>query len=265
MRRRRLAGVGYRRELAGWIASRPPEIGCLEITAEHFFEGGNDRLRALRRDYPLFVHGLGLSLGTPGPIDRATLDAYARVVEAADPMYVTEHVAFTRTRDVDLGHLNPVARTPENLRILADHAREVMDRCGKPLLLENIASHLALPGAMAEPEFLNRLCDAAGCGLLVDVTNLYVNSRNHRFDPVAWLEAVEPKNIVQLHVVGYTRRDGRWHDAHAEPIQDELFDLTRLVLDRAAVQGVIVERDENIPAPEAFAAELRELEAVHAG
>lgn len=263
--RRRLTGVGYRKELARWIASRPPEIGCLEITAEHFFDGGLDSLRALRRDYPLFVHGLGLSLGTPGPLDRATLDAYVRVVEAADPLYVTEHVAFTRTRDVDLGHLNPVARTPENLRILADHAREVMDRCGKPMLLENIASHLSLKGGLPEPEFLNRLCDAAGCGLLVDVTNLYVNSRNHRSDPTGWLEAIESKNIGQLHVVGYTRRDGRWHDSHAEATQAELVDLARVILDKAPVQGVIVERDANFPAPEELASELRELEAVHAG
>jgi len=261
---RRLVGVGYRRELARWIAARPAEIGCLEITAEHFFDRDLDAVRALRRDYPLFVHGLGLSLGTPGPIDRATLDAYARVVEAADPLYITEHAAFTRTRDVDLGHLNPVAPTLESVRLLADHAREVMDRCGRPMLLENIASHLRLRGALPEPEFLNRLCDAAGCGLLLDVANLYVNSRNHRFDPAAWIDAIEPRNVAQLHVVGYSERGGRWHDAHAEPIQAELFDLTRRILERSPVRGVIVERDENIPAPEELAAELSALEAVHA-
>ena len=262
--RRRLIGVGWRRELARWIAARPAEIGCLEITAEHFFDGDRELLRSLRKDYPLFVHGLGLSLGTPGPLDAATLDAYARVVLDANPLYVTEHVAFTRTRDVDLVHVNPVAPTRANLRIVADHAREIMDRCGKPMLLENIASHLALKGGMPEPEFLNGICDAAGCGLLVDVCNLYVNSRNHGFDPVAWLDAVDPRHVKQIHVVGYTQRGGRWHDAHAEPIQDELYDLARVVLDRAPVEGVIVERDENIPDPAELAAELRGLEAVHA-
>jgi uncharacterized protein (UPF0276 family) len=262
---RRLVGVGLRRELARWIAARPAEIGCLEITAEHFFDRDLEPLRALRRDYPLFVHGLGLSLGTPGPLDPATLDAYARVSAAADPLYVTEHVAFTRTRELDLGHLNPVAPTPENVRIVADHAREVMDRCGKPMLLENIASHLLLKGTLPETEFLNRLCDAAGCGLLLDVANLYVNSRNHGYDPLAWLEGLETKNVAQLHVVGYTRREGRWHDAHAEPIQRELYDLAREVLARSPVVGVIVERDENIPEAGELAAELRELEAIHAG
>jgi uncharacterized protein (UPF0276 family) len=263
--RRQLVGIGYRRELARWIASRPAEIACLEITAEHFFDRDLGELRGLGRDYPLFVHGLGLSLGTPGPLDRATLDAYARVVAASDPLYCTEHVAFTRTPDVDLGHLNPVAPTLENIRIVADHAREVMDRCGKPMLLENIASHLLLKGTMPETEFLNRLCDAAGCGLLLDVANLYVNSRNHGYDALAWLDGLETKNVAQLHVVGYTRRDGRWHDAHAEPIQRELYDLAGELMRRAPLRGVIVERDANIPEPGELAAELRELEAVHAG
>lgn len=260
--RQQLVGVGYRRELARWIAARPAEIGCVEITAEHFFDRDLEPVRALSRDYPLFVHGLGLSLGTPGPLDRATFEAFARVAAAADPLYVTEHVAFTRTRDVDLGHLNPVAPTPENVRVVADHAREVMDRCGRPMLLENIASPLALKGTLPEPEFLNRICDSAGCGLLLDVTNLFVNSRNRRDDPMEWLGAIEYRNVRQLHVVGYTQREGRWHDMHAEPIQKDLFDLIREVLNRTSPAGVIVERDENIPAPRELSAEL---EALHAG
>lgn len=255
------AGIGWRRPLADWIASRPPEIGCLEITAEHFFDGGLELLRDLRRDYPLFVHGLGLSLGTPGPLDPGTLSRFARVAEAADPLFVTEHAAFTRTPEVDLGHLNPVAPTRANVAVLADHAKEVMDRCGKPLLLENIASALALRGEMPEPEFLNRVCAAAGCGLLLDVTNLYVNSRNHRFDPVAWLDALDLPRVGQFHLAGYTRRGGRWHDAHAEAVQPELVDLARHVLGRTRARGVILERDENIPAPADLAGELEAIRA----
>ncbi|HLY11458.1 MAG TPA: DUF692 domain-containing protein [Planctomycetota bacterium] len=262
---RKLVGIGYRRELAGWIASRPAEIGCLEITAEHFFDADAGRLRALRRDFPLYVHGLGLSLGTPGPLDAGALDAYARVVEAADPLHISEHLAFTRTRDVDLGHLNPVSCTRANLALLVDHARQVMDRCGKPLLLENIATALRLKGEMDEPDFLNLLCDRAGCGLLLDVTNLWINSRTFGFDPVQWLGRIETRHLVQLHIVGYTRCGDRWIDAHAEPIQRDLYDLAGEALARAPIRSVILERDENIPDPRDLAAELGELEAIHAG
>ncbi len=262
---RKLVGIGYRRELARWIASGPPEIGCLEITAEHFFDGDLALLRSLRKQHPLYVHGLGLSLGTPGPLDRETLEAYARVVEAADPVRITEHLAFTRTRDVDLGHLNPVAPTRANLQVFVDHAREVMDRCGKPLLLENIATALRLKGELDEPEFLNRLCDRAGCGLLLDVTNLFVNSRTFGFDPAEWIARLEPRHVAQLHIVGYSRCGDRWIDAHAAPIQRDLYDLAAEAMARCPIESVIIERDENIPAPAELAAELRELEAVHAG
>ncbi len=258
---RRLVGLGWRRPLAGWIAGKPESIGCLEITAEHFFEGGLERLRALRRDYPLSVHGLGLSLGTPGPLDPDALARFARVVGAADPAWVSEHVAFTRAGGVDLGHLNPVAPTRANLRLLADHAREISDRCGKPVLLENIATHLPLPGEMPEPEFLNRLCDAAGAGLLLDLTNLFVNSRNHRFDPARWLSDIEGRRVVQLHVVGYSRREDGWHDLHAEAIQPDLRGLLREALSRTSPWAVILERDENLPAPAELARELEALRA----
>src|SRR5438105_8465689 len=93
-RMRHLIGVGYRRELARWIAARPAEIGCVEITAEHFFGRDLGPVRELARDYPLFLHGLGLSLGTPGPLDPSTLDDYARAAAAADPPHVTQPIAF---------------------------------------------------------------------------------------------------------------------------------------------------------------------------
>jgi uncharacterized protein (UPF0276 family) len=255
-----LVGLGHRRALHRWLVTRPPEVACLELTAEHFFDAPRAAVAALRRAYPLVVHGLGLSLGTPGPLDEPALAAFARVVAAADPLWISEHAAFTRTAHVDLGHLNPVVPSERALAVLADHAKEVMDRCQKPLLLENIATHLRPRGALSEPEFLNRLCARAGCGLLLDVTNLYVNARNFRFDPLDWLAALDLGPVRQLHVVGCTLLDGRWHDLHAEPIQDEIRSLADAVLARTEVEVVILERDESFPPPAELAAELRSLE-----
>ena len=257
-----MIGVGYRRELAHWIDTGPSEVGCLEIVAEHFFDGGEDRLRALSGRFPIFVHGLGLSLGTPGPLDRETLDQFARVAKIADARWVSDHIAFTRTVDVDLGHLNPVRADNETIAVIADHAREVAEACERPLLLENIATDLRLSGTMPETEFLNRLCEAADCGLLLDVTNLYINARNHGFDARQWLREIEPGRIVQLHVVGYSRSNGRWRDLHAEPIQDDLWQLIDEVMDYAQVQSVILERDWNFPEPSEVAGELGRLEAM---
>ncbi len=257
-----MTGLGYRRELAAWIAAQPRGVECLEITAEHFYPGAGappGQLARLAGQYHLFVHGLGLSLGTPGPLDGHQLDQFARVVQAANPDWISEHVAFTRTAEGDLGHLNPVPPTREMLQIVADHAREVAERCGKPILLENITSHVRLPGELAETDFLNELCARADCGLLLDVTNLFINSRNHGFDPLAWVWELEPRRITQLHIVGYSRAGHRYTDGHAEPIQEELIALAQAIVSRAPVKAIILERDEDFPEPRELEVEIAKL------
>lgn len=257
-----IVGLGYRKELAPWIDSRPSGLQCLEITAEHFYRGGEDRLRRLSKQFRLFVHGLGLSLGTPGPLDQERLENFARVATAANAEWVSEHVAFTRTAEADLGHLNPVPPSREMVEIFAAHAKEMAAYCQKPLLLENITSHLRLPGELSEPAFLNEVCSRAGCGLLLDVTNLFINSRNHGFDPLEWLAEIDARHIQQLHIVGYSRRNGRYTDDHSAPVQKELLDLAREVVARAPVRAIILERDSEFPAPDAMAGEVAKLAGI---
>lgn len=113
-------GIGFRREMAGWIESGEHGVDCLEITAEHFIGDTERHIAQLAQRLPLYVHGLGLSLGTPGPLDARRVEAFARVVELANPRWVSEHVAFTRTAEVDLGHLNPVPLTRDAIKTSAD-------------------------------------------------------------------------------------------------------------------------------------------------
>lgn len=260
-----MIGVGYRRELAGWIDSGPTGVRCLEITAEHFFAGPQARLVELRQRYRLFVHGLGLSLGTPGPLDAGRLRRFAQVADACDAVWVSEHVAFTRAGDTDLGHLNPLRPTRAIAAVVADHAREVADRCGRPILLENITSHLQIPGELPETDFLNLICARADCGLLLDVTNLHINSRNHGFDPMKWLDAIDVSRIRQLHIVGYSEKAGRLADDHAQPVQPELVQLAAEVMARAPVEAVILERDMDFPEHGGLAGEISKLSTLYAG
>jgi uncharacterized protein (UPF0276 family) len=250
-------GVGYRRALHDWIVARPVE--CLEITAEHFYGRNEILLAELSRRFCLFVHGLGLSLGTPGELENERLNRFARVVEIARPEWISEHIAFTRTAEVDLGHLNPVQPTRATARTIAAHARQVAERCGRPIILENITSHLRIAGELSETDFLNAICEQADCGLLLDVTNLFINSRNHGFDPLGWLKEISPARIKQLHIVGYTVENGRYSDGHAQPIQDELVELARAVVDCAPVQAIILERDADLPGAAAMDLELAKL------
>jgi uncharacterized protein (UPF0276 family) len=244
------------------LARRPAGVGNLEITAEHFFSGGESLLRELAKDYDLFVHGLGLSLGTPGPLCESTLEQFARVAEIAEAKWVSEHVAFSRTADVDLGHLNPLPRTEESLSNMIEHTIEVSQRCQRPMVLENITASLDVGGTMEETEFLNRLCDSANCGLLMDVTNLFINSKNHGYDPAAWVRRIDASRITQLHVVGYSEHAGVYHDHHSNRIQDDLMELIEFVLEYADVQAVTLERDERLEAVDEIEAELDRLNGV---
>lgn len=252
-------GIGYRAPIAGWIESQPPEIECLEITAEHFYKRGVLKLQALAKHFPIMVHGLGLSLGTPGPLDPDQLDWFSYVVETADPLWVSEHVSFRRTSEFDLGHFSPVCPNQENLDLLVDHVCALRDHINKPVILENITTQIQVKGTLAETEFLNRICEQASCGILLDVTNLFVNSRNHNFDPIAWMRDLDPQYITQLHVVGYTYHDGRWHDQHFKAIQQDLWELINRAIAYAPLKAITLERDDNFPPVNELASELRNL------
>lgn len=254
--RRGLIGLGHRPGLARWLSSGVSEVQCLELTAEHFFDATDDTISAVGARYPCSVHGLGLSLGTPGPLDADIVARYARVARLANACWATEHVAFTRADGIDLGHLNPIAPTRDNVALLTDHATTLHETTGLPVCLENITSALALEGDMREVEFLNALCDTPSIGLLLDVTNLWVNARNHGFDAFAWLCELRPGAVKQAHIVGYGEQHGRLVDDHRAPIQPELLDLLAAAADAQPIEAVILERDLDIPGPAELVSEL---------
>ena len=257
-----LVGLGWRKPIASWIASFPEEIQCLEITAEHFFDRDERVLSDLRQRVPLFVHGLGLSLGTPGPIDPDTLCQFKRVARMANAKWVSEHVAFTRTGDVDLGHLNPILPTRATLRVLVDHVKQLADECGCPVLLENITSEVRLDGEIREVEFLHEVCDRADCSLLLDVTNLFINSKNHNFDPIDWFAELPASRIRQLHVVGYGLYQGFYQDVHTGCIQADLWSLIDDVINSSPeLQAVTIEWDHTFPDTAVLTNELRLLQS----
>jgi len=253
-------GIAYRPALASWIESRPPQ--CLEVAAEPFYKAGERQLRGLAALCPLVVHSTRLSLGTPGPIDPEELHWLARVVAAADPLWVSDHLGFSRTAEVDLGWTVPVVPGPESLAVVVSHVREVQEQLGRPFLVENVVHFLPTAGVRSEPELLNTLCRETGAGILLDLTALVVNARNHGFDPRRWLRDLALEHVAQLHVGGCALDGERWHDSHRDPVPDEVLELAAEVLRAAPVRAVILERDGRYPPPAALEAELGRLEAL---
>ncbi len=234
MRRETLAGIGWRAPHHGAVLEQHPEIGFLEVHAENHMGGGR-RIAVLeqaRRDYPISIHGVGLSLGSVGPVDAVHLDRFAALVAAIDPVLVSEHVAWCRQDGIYLNDLLPLPYTEEALAVLVRNIDRVQARLKRPILMENPSTYLAFAHApIPEGAFLAEMARRSGCGLLLDVNNLYVNERNHGLPARAVLAALDPGSVAEIHVAGHhvaALGDAvLLIDDHGASVSDAVWDLYR--------------------------------------
>ena len=244
-------GLGFREPFLGDLFLARDRVDFLEVTADHYLDASPEKTRelALLADhFRLIPHGLNLSLGRAEGLDPTYLGKLAGLVRRLDPPWWSEHVAFTGAGGVDIGHLAPVPFSREALDVLEANIALARRQIDRPLIVENITYVVALPGAeMGEGEFLAELTGRAGCGLLLDVTNLHTNAVNHGFDPLEVLGALPLDRVVQLHFAGGEWRGGRLVDSHARPAPPEVWALLEEVVARAPVKGIILERDEDLP------------------
>jgi hypothetical protein len=256
-------GLGFRAELAADLVARPRTVDFVEVVAESCYTQGSARREAiaLAERWPVIPHGVKLSLGTAAGVD---LDRARRLGTLARQLHaplVSEHVAFTRADGVEIGHLTQLPRTREAVRVIAANVTRVRRVLPDvPLLLENVAWSLLWPDdEMDEPSFYHEVVAATGCGLLLDVGNLYANAVNEGLDPVAVLAAYPLDRVGMIHVAGGVWEDGFYFDTHAHAIPAPVLDLVGRVVAMHDVP-VMIERDADI----AFDGLARELDAIRA-
>lgn len=254
-------GLGFRAGYRSDLFLNASQVDFLEIVADHYFDPSPEsraELELLQRQFPLIPHGLTLSLGSAAGLRRETLRHLAALVRQLNPPWWSEHIAFTHGAEQEIGHLAPVPFSSASLNILLKNIAEARAEIETPLILENITYDVTYPWSdLDEAAFLGELLNRSGCGLLLDVTNLYTNSVNHRFDAVRFLDRLPLERIVQLHFVGGHWQQGHLVDSHSHPTPPEVWQLLGEVLRRAPVRGVILERDENIPPFSEIVAELQ--------
>jgi uncharacterized protein len=254
-------GLGYRAPHFTDLFLNQREVDFLEVTADHFFDASAERaeqLQLLRDHFTLIPHGLNLSLGSAEGIDAGYLGQFSELVAEVNPPWWSEHIAFTRAGGIEIGHLTPLPFTREAVDVIVRNVADARQSISVPLILENITYTVTLPGQeMSEAEFLRRIVDATGCGLLLDVTNLFINSANHGHDPRRWLDEAPLDAVIQLHYVGAQREGDHWIDSHARPVGPGIWELLEEVLARAPVRGAILERDDDIPPLSGVLPELR--------
>jgi hypothetical protein len=262
-------GIGLRYAMArATFASDIPEIRFLELHPENYIErGGRFRhvLEQARERWPLVTHGLSMGFGAVEPAE----DTYVRPLRAflreLGVPWHSEHLCFSGEGGVMLHDLMPLPLTREGAQTAIARIRETRDRLELPIALENISYYAeAGPSEMAEVDFLLEVLEGADAKLLLDVNNVFVNSKNHGFDARSYIDRMPKERVVQIHIAGHhVRDDALIIDTHGEPVRDEVYDLLEHALRRIGKVPVLLERDQNFPPFDQLVAEVRRLDAIY--
>ncbi|MBH1970139.1 DUF692 domain-containing protein [Moraxellaceae bacterium AER2_44_116] len=247
-----LVGIGLRTQhYQDLLTTLPNSIGWLEIHSENYFaEGGKAHayLAALREHYPVSLHGVGLYIGSTDPLDPRLLHSLKNLIERTEPMLVSEHLCWGAVNGKVLNDLLPLPYTEEALQHFCAKTTQVQDYLGRQILIENPSSYLQFAhSTIPEQEFLVAVAERTGCGILLDINNIYVSANNHNFDPSAYLAAI-PVNIVQeIHLAGFENNGGCLIDTHSQPVCDEVWKLYQQALQRFDQVPTLIEWDADIP------------------
>ncbi|HXF80721.1 MAG TPA: DUF692 domain-containing protein [Usitatibacter sp.] len=266
----RAVGIGLRTPHYAAILDSRPALGFLEVHSENYFFAGGPALAWLERfasSWPLSFHGVGMALGSTDPLDERHLAKLAALVRRFEPALVSEHLCWGMAGGRHANDLLPLAFREEALALVVARIDAVQERLGRRILVENVSSYVAMEGAaMSEWEFIAEVARRSGCGLLLDVNNVWVSSRNHGFDPARFVEGVDPASVAEIHVAGHEREGAILVDTHSRRVCDEVWSLYEHAIALLGPRPTLVEWDADIPALGVLVEEAREAErrAAHA-
>jgi len=262
-------GLGLRYDLASELLERrPATVSWIELHPENYVNRGGryqEMLELARRDWPIVTHGLSTCLGAVEPFDAEYLGNLREFFSDLEVPWHSEHLCFGGVDDRFFHDLLPLPFTDEAARTAAQRLTEARDAIGVPLALENVSYYAPQgPDGLAEADFVVEVLEQADAKLLLDVNNIYVNSRNFDFDPKAYIDKIPAERVVQIHVAGhFIRDDGLRIDTHGEPIPGDVYQLLDYTLRKTGAVPVLLERDTNIPPLDELLSEVDELWTIY--
>jgi uncharacterized protein (UPF0276 family) len=251
-----LAGTSFKHEHLPAIIAEGKTDGFFEVHAENYMGAGgppHDALTRIRRDYPVSLHGVCMSIGGMQPLDRDHLGRFKSLVERYEPALVSEHLAWSTHATTYFNDLLPLPYTRATLARVADHIDEVQQAIGRPILLENPSTYLLFPeSTMSETDFVRELVRRSGCGLLLDVNNVFVSATNHGFSALDYLADFPLQHVGEIHLAGHAEQaddegDLLLIDSHDGPVADGVWKLFDIVIGRCGPLPTLVEWDSDIP------------------
>ena len=258
------AGLGLKTGHFREVIGSQPDIGFFEVHAENYMVAGgpfHHFLGLIRDQYPLSLHGVGLSIGAEGPLDKQHLQRLAELIQRYQPQAFSEHLAWSSHGPVFLNDLLPLAYDTPTLNRVCAHIDQVQNTLKRPMLLENPATYLGFQrSTLDEPDFIAEVIRRSGCGLLLDVNNVYVSCINHQRDPQVYLDALPLHAVGEIHLAGFAEDcdslgDRLLIDDHGAPIDQAVWDLYQQALQRIGPVATLIERDNQVPAFDVLLAE----------
>ena len=244
-------GIGLRTVHFGEILAGKPALDWFEVLSENFMDTGGRPLFVLDQvveRYPVALHGVSLSVGSTDPLDRGYLQKLKALAKRTRARWVSDHLCWTGVLGRNTHDLLPLPYDKATLRHVARRVRQVQDALERPLVLENPSSYLEYErSTMTEWEFLSELCDATGCGLLLDVNNVYVSSYNHGYDPRQYVDGIPADRVVQVHLAGHTNEGTHILDTHSGRAIPQVWKLYERLVARTGPVSTLYEWDADIP------------------
>ncbi len=260
-------GVGLRRDHFERVLSGPAGVDWFEAISENFMiEGGRplDILTRIRERYPIVLHGVSLSIGSTDPLDEAYLDRLDTLAKRFQPAWVSDHLCWTGVGGRQAHDLLPLPYTEQALAHVVGRVLRVQERLGRPIALENVSSYVAYRhSGMPEWEFLAEVAGRSGCGILLDINNIYVSARNHGFDPRAYLKGIPSGKVWQFHLAGHSNKGAYLLDTHDHAVIDDVWALYREAIVRFGPVSSLIEWDDRIPSFERLEQESQRARAIH--
>jgi uncharacterized protein len=253
-------GLGLRTQHFDAVLNTEPDIDWFEVLSENYMvAGGKPRyyLKEIGERYPLVMHGVSLSIGSTDPLNMDYLKALKQLANDVQPQWISDHICWTSIHGVNSHDLLPLPYTEETVKHVAQRIKIVQDFLGRRILMENVSSYLSYQdSSMDEWEFVNAVAEAADCLILLDINNIYVSARNHNFNPLDYLNKINPKRVQQFHLAGHSDYGDYVIDTHDHDVPSSVWDLYRAALKRFGSISTMIERDANIPEFSALETEL---------
>lgn len=244
-------GLGLRSDHYQHIIEHKPQVDWFEIISENYMVPGGKPLANLdkiRKNYPMVMHGVSMSIGTTDPLNTKYLASLKLLIDRVEPLWISDHLCWTTVNHINSHDLLPLLYNEATISYIATRIKQVQDTIGRQMLIENLSSYVTYNNSeMPEWEFINEIAKRADCYILLDINNIFVSANNHHFEPRSYIDGIASDRVMQFHLAGHSYDGEMIIDTHDHEVCDPVWDLYEYALGHFGAVSTMIERDDNIP------------------